>query len=98
MTDEPDQRKIDDFAFHLFNITRGIGMEQGSGLLLLLLYIRWAAHEPEVEGDHRTTWSSLRNDIAHGVVRPGPVLETVLDQRLGSWASAVRLPPDDGGH
>ena len=97
MTDQPDQRRIDDFAFHLFNITRGVGMEQGSGLLLQLLYLRWAAHEPEVDGDHRRTWIVLRNDIARGVVKPGPILQDTLEQRLGPWGHAVSLPPDDGG-
>src|SRR4051794_15712029 len=97
MTEDPDQREIDDFAFHLFNITRGIGMEQGSGLLLQLLYLRWVAHEPDVVGDHRRTWASLRNDIAHGRVKAGPVLHDALEQRLGPWGHEVSLPPDDGG-
>ena len=96
MAPDSDSRQIDAFAFHLFNLTRAIGMEHGSELLLQLLYLRWAADaaRQKQKGDHRLSWQAMRNDIAHDLVRPGRIVFTALSQRLNQPAPAIDRSDD----
>ena len=91
-----DARKIDEFALHLFNLTRSIGMEHGSELLLHVLYLRWTTEQVSETTDHRRTWRTIRNDLSHGVVRPGPLLEQALAEQLEGWPIPELRSVDDG--
>ena len=92
----PIDKREHEFAFHLFNATRSIGMEQGSELVLQLLYLRFAT-ETSANRLPVSSWRDFRDRLAHGAERPGRLLTATLEACLPGWSvSASQADIDDG--
>lgn len=76
----------------LFNLVRSAGMEDGSDLLLELIYLRSPG-----TGNHKNhSWSMLRNSVAHGRSKPEALVADALNERLPDWFPSERRVAGSG--
>ena len=71
--------------------TRSLGWEEGTDLLLQLIYLRWALHQ-SVGG-----WSTFRDDLLTSP-QPADALERALEAYVPFWHTSKSVVAQDGGH
>jgi hypothetical protein len=71
---------IDSFAFSLFQMTRSVGMEHGSDLLLQLIYLR---------GTSDGNWRKLHDVMTRDVGSPTLMVEELVGRTVEPW----KVPP-----
>src|SRR4051812_32669065 len=73
--------------------TRSLGWEEGTELLLHLIYLRWAMDQDTTTGG----WDRLRDDLLSST-QPDEVLGHALERHVPSWEGPYRSVAQDGGH
>lgn len=69
-------------------------MEDGSDLLLDLIYLRSPGRRGQFSGE----FTALRNSVAHGREKPTVLVKELLNERLPSWnLPEKQLPPNASG-
>lgn len=83
---------LEEAVFHMADATRSLGLEEGSDLLLQLIYLRWVADRDQGAGG----WERFREELVASQ-QPGEVLDRALAQHVPSWQGHYKSVFEDGG-
>ncbi len=85
--------RLEDMVFRMADATRSLGWEEGTDLLLQLIYLRWAVEQgPESRG-----WHAFSNELL-ATANPAELLVRALKEYLQLQDVLYRSVAQDGGH
>ncbi|WP_210493656.1 DUF3696 domain-containing protein [Patulibacter sp. SYSU D01012] len=85
--------RLEDVVFRVADATRSLGLEEGTDLLLQLIYLRWATERDQRDGG----WDALRDQLTMSR-QPEQILDRALEEHVPFWRGHYKSVAEDGGH